>query len=205
MFVSVRERCRDELPSYLIKIKSEKITQDTIEYIKYCAEKYKYTYVYITGELFDDDLTKLPECVNRLEINLKSNHYLGFKNNIVKHIPKSVTYLTLYDSIYPIDIPTHIKILDLSNGYIEKFPDVLNIIPYGVEEIYIKHNNKLGDLNLNILPESIRNIHIDAAGINNINFNIILDKYLPNLKYITYNHYNINNHEEILEYLKKYY
>jgi hypothetical protein len=205
MYVSIQERCRGELPSYLIKIKSPKITEETKEYIKYCAKKYKQTYVYVTGELFDDEFTNLPDCVDRLEINLKSNHYSGFKNNIVKHIPKNVTHLTLYDSIYPIDIPTHIKILDLSNGYIEKFPDVLNIIPYGVETIYIKHTNKLGDLNLNILPESIEYIHIDAAGINNINFNIILDKYLPNLKSITYNHYNIMNHEEILEYLKKYY
>ena len=149
--------------------------------------------VYVTGQC-DDDLTKLPNCVNRLEINTYSNQNFGFKNNIVKKIPESVTHLTLYDSIYPIDIPNNIKILELSNAYIEKFPDILNIIPYGVENIYIKHNNKFGDLNLNILPESIKTIHIDAAGINNINFNIILDKYLPNLKYLgtfVYIHYLI--------------
>ena len=189
------------IQSNFIKINTPKITQDMIDYIK----QYDITYVYITGELFDDDLTKLPNCVNRLELNLKSNQYLGFKNNIIKKIPVHIIHLTLYDSIYPIDISYNIKILDLSNTYIEKFPDILNIIPYGVESIYIKHNMKLGDLNLNILPESIHTIHIDMAGINNIKFNIILDKYLPNLKNIIYNHYNIINHVNILEYLQKNY
>ncbi len=205
MFISITERNREELPSNFIKINTEKITEDSIKYIKHCKEKYKNTYVYITGELFDDEFINLPDCVDRLEINLKSNHYIGFKNNMVKKIPECVTHLTLYDSIYPIDIPSHIKILELSNAYINKFPDILNIIPYGIEEIYIKHNNKFGDLNLNILPESIKLIHIDAAGINNISFNIILDKYLPNLKYIIYNQYNIKNHKEISEYLSKNY
>ncbi len=206
MFISQREKINEEITGYFNKIDTPTITQDRIDHIKFCSKNYNNTcMVYITGELFDDDLTKLPNCVNRLELNIKSNQYIGFKNNIVKKIPESVTHLTLYDSIYPIDIPNNIKILELSNAYIEKFPDILNIIPYGIENIYIKHNNKFGDLNLNILPESIKNIHIDAAGINNINFNIILDKYLPNLKYIIYNHYNIINHEQILEYLKKNY
>ncbi len=206
MFISQREKINEEITGYFNKIDTPTITQDRIDHIKICSKNYNNTcMVYITGELFDDDLTKLPNCVNRLELNIKSNQYTRFKNNIIKKIPESVTHLTLYDSIYPIDIPNNVKILELSNAYIEKFPDILNIIPYGIENIYIKHNNKFGDLNLNILPESIKIINIDAAGINNINFNINLDKYLPNLKYIIYNHYNIINHDQILEYLKNNY
>jgi hypothetical protein len=205
MYVSHREKCKGKLPINFIKINQPKITEDIIEYIKYCAEKDKSAYVYVAGELFDDDFLNLPNCVDRLEINIKSNQYIQFKNNIIKHIPKSVTHLTLYDSMYPIDIPSHIKILELSDRYLDKFPDILNIIPYGIENIYINHSNKHGNLNLNTLPESIEYIHINAAGLNNIEFNIILDKYLPKLKYIKYNHYHITNHEEILEYLKKYY
>jgi hypothetical protein len=204
MYASHQEKYINDLSNKFIKINTPKITQELIKDINYCADNYNNTYVYITGELFDDFLN-IPNCVNRLEINIKSNNYIKFKNNIVKKIPKGVTHLTLYDSIYPIDIPSNIKILDLGNAYIEKFPDILNIIPYGVENIYIKHNIKYGDLNLNILPESIKVIHIDVAKINNIKFYIILDKYLPNLKRIIYNHYNIINHEEILEYLKKNY
>lgn len=204
MYISQQELYINELPSNFIKINQPKITEDIKEHIKYYAEKYNYTYVYVTGDVFDD-FANLPNCIDRLEINIKSNQYIQFKNNIIKHIPNSVKHLTLYDSLYPIDIPSHIKILELSDAYINKFPDVLNIIPYGIENIYIKHSNIRGDLNLNILPESIENIHIDAAGINNIKFSIILDKYLPNLKHIIYNHYNIINHMEILEYLKKYY
>jgi hypothetical protein len=199
MYLSQKEH--NDIQKNFIKINTPKITQDMINYIKL----HNITYVYITGELFDDDFMNIPNCVNRLEINIKSNQYIGFKNNIVKKIPEYIRHLTIYDSIYLIDIPNNIKILELSNAYIEKFPDVLNIIPYGVEDIYINHNMNHGDLNLNILPESIEVIHIDAAGINNISFNIILDKYLPKLKHIIYNHYNILNHIEILEYLKNNY
>jgi hypothetical protein len=196
MYITRREKNRDN-SNIFIKINTQEITPDIIDYIK----KNDITYAYITGELFDDEFINLPNSIDRLEINLKSNHYIGFKNNIVKKIPDYIKHLTIYDSIYPIDISNNIKILELNNAYIEKFSEVLNILPYGIEEIYIKHDNKFGDLNINILPESIKFIHIDAIG----KFNIILDKHLPNLKYITYNHYNILNHNDILEYLKNNY
>lgn len=171
-------------------ILNEKITHNDIHHIV----NYKYNFVYIKNNNFNDNLDTLPICTLHLEINSE-------KYNIC-HIPKFIKWLSIYNCKSINIIPSSILILELTTTIIHNNPFILNIIPYGVKSIII-NSNYSNNININInfdnLPESIETIHFINS--NDSKINIIITKYFPNLKWLAYNNKFVNNDND---YIKKY-
>lgn len=163
------------------------INQQEIAHI----EKYIYNYLYIYNEDFDDDLNKLPS-------NIK---ILGFysKNCNLKYLPLHIKWLNLFDLQNHYIIPNHIDILYISHRYLQKFPDVLSTISYGLKVLCLEIiQNDIKDINLDLLPDSIEKI---ILSFDYCNVFINLNKIYPNLKQISiYNINNVSNIDDINKY-----
>ena len=166
------------------------INEQEMSHIK----KYLYNYLYIYNEDFEDDLNKLP-------LNIK---ILGFysKNCKLHNLPKHIKWLNLFDLQNHYVIPSHIDILYVGHKYLYKFPHVLATISYGIKVLILEiMTEDITEINLNYLPDSIEKIILtfDYCSIK-----LNLNKVCNNLHCIYINEpNNINNIEEIEEYIKK--
>lgn len=115
------------------------------------------------------------------------------------NIPNNISELTIGNVEILLCIPNNIKCIEFSSHYIKKFPEILQLLPYGIETLTINAVN-LNELNLNNLPKSIKKIYIYS---NNIKLNILIDVFYPNLKLVNIYDGNITNKEEITEYFIK--
>jgi hypothetical protein len=114
----------------------------------------------------------------------------------VTNIPDNITELVIGDMAEIICVPNNIKYIEFGSQYINKFPDILQILPYGIEILKINCINR-NELNLNNLPKSIIKIFIY---LDNIKTNILMDVHYPNLKLVNIYDGNIKNKENINNY-----
>jgi hypothetical protein len=164
------------------------IMNDDIEEL----EKDKYNALKLS-EPFDNndmsvffDMSNIPKNIISLDIN--------HKNAIIVNIPKHIKYLFLNNANKFINIPSTVNELYIKTSYYNKFPEVLNLIPYGIKmftfQARVFDENKT--FNFNMLPDSIKKIIIKNPYEKNNKF--IINKEFPKLKYIEYHHF-INSFE----------
>lgn len=145
-------------------------------------------YIY-RNSLTDFDLEQLK---NHKKLHINNDK---FKDSLI-NLPDNITELIIGDMAELISIPNNVKYIEFGSQYIKKFPEVLEILPYGIEELKINAIN-LNELNLNNLPKSIIRIFIY---LDNIKINILMDVCYPNLKLVNIYDGNIKNKKEITEY-----
>jgi hypothetical protein len=186
------------MPSKLqyYKIFNDIITDDDIEELKKSKynglelfENMNNNYENTTSVFFD--MSILPKNIIKLDIN----HNYANINNIPSHI--KCLYLTSGNNF--INIPSTVKELYIKTKYYNKFPEILNIIPYGVKnftfQVRIFDENEI--YNFNMLPDSIIKIIIKNPYEKKNKF--IINKIFPNLKNIEYHNF-INDYDEAVDF-----
>jgi hypothetical protein len=110
---------------------------------KYCLN--------IIGSNFQDELNNLPD--NIISLRLKSNNYCP------GYIPPNIKTIHIDSISGNITLPNTINKIIVSDNYINKFPELLHFLPFGINKLNIRmYGNTL--LSLNYLPESIEEIII---------------------------------------------
>ena len=125
-----------------------------------------------------------------------NNH--NFYDSLI-NIPNNISELTIGNIDILLCIPNNIKCIEFRSEYIKKFPEILQLLPYGIESLTIDAVN-LNELNLNNLPKSIKNIFIFS---NNIKVNIFIEVFYSNLKLVNIYDGNIKNKEDLDNYFIK--
>lgn len=144
--------------------------------------------------IFRNSITEFDfqQMLNHTKLHINNNK---FKEPIT-NIPVNITELVIGDMAEIICVPNNIKYIEFGSQYIKKFPEILQILPYGIEILKINGVN-LNEINLNNLPKSIIKIFIY---LDNIKTNILMDVHYPNLKLVNIYDGNIKNKKEITEY-----
>jgi hypothetical protein len=134
------------------------------------------------------DLTNIPKNIVSLEI------YNKFA--IIVNIPKHIKNLYLIDAAKFINIPSTIVELYIKSSYHKKFPEVLNLIPYGIKMFTFQARifEKNQEYNLDMLPDSIKYLLLKSAPETKNKF--IINKIFPKLKNIEYHHFLDSGEEE---------
>jgi hypothetical protein len=134
------------------------------------------------------DLTNIPKNIVSLEI------YDKFA--IIANIPKHIKILYLLDAAKFVDIPSTIKELHIKSSYHKKFPEVLNLIPYGVKMFTFQARifEKNQEYNLDMLPDSINFLILKSSPESKNKF--VINKIFPKLKNIEYHHFISSSEEE---------
>ncbi len=134
------------------------------------------------------DLSNIPKNIVSLEI------YDKFA--IIANIPKHINILYLLDAAKFVDIPSTIRELHIKSSYHKKFPEVLNLIPYGVKMFTFQARvfEKNQDYNLDMLPDSINYLILKSSPDTKNKF--VINKIFPKLKNLEYHHFLSRGEEE---------
>ncbi len=134
------------------------------------------------------DLSNIPKNIISLEI--------FHKYAIIVNIPKHIKNLYIYDAAKFINIPSTVKHLHIKSSYYKNFPEVLNLIPYGIKSFTLQSRifEKNKEYNLNMLPDSIELLILKSAPDTKNKF--IINKIFPKLKNIEYHHFLDSGEEE---------
>jgi hypothetical protein len=134
------------------------------------------------------DLSNLPKNIVSLEI------YDKFA--IIANIPKHIKNLYLIDAAKFVNIPSTIKELYIKTSYHKKFPEVLNLIPYGIKTFTFQTRvfEKNQEYNLDMLPDSIELLILKSSPDTKNKF--LINKMFPKLKNIEYHHFIHSSEEE---------
>jgi hypothetical protein len=139
------------------------------------------------------DLSHIPKNIISLEI------YHKFA--IIANIPKHIKYLNLIDAAKFVHIPSTVDYLYMKSSYYQKFPEVLNLIPYGIKtfsfQSRIFETNQ--EYNLDMLPDSINYLILKSAPETKNIF--VINKTFPKLKNIDYHHF-INRSDDLYDNFK---
>ena len=147
-----------------------------------------YYYIY-RNNINDSDIEHLKNYTKLYICNNKLNH------NLI-NILKNITDLVINDMENIINVSNNIKYIEFGATYINKFPEILQLLPYGIETLVINGGNLI-EINLNNLPKSIKKINIY---LDNIETKILINVLYPNLKSINIYDGNIENKDEINKY-----
>lgn len=162
--------CSDYLEA--ISCHSDKLNIDTFNLKhnkKYCLN--------IFNSNFHDELINLPD--NIISLRLRSDNFCP------QYIPPNIKTVHIENILGILYIPNTINNIIVSDKYINKFPELLHFLPFGLKKINIRmYGNTL--INLNFLPESIEEIVIIITHYNSNDNNKItkieLDKIYKNIK-----------------------